>query len=398
MCRAELSNLSPGDWANHDRPLSLKDAEECVAMAASGFFAEASCALLDIAEGKLYMAANFTSFYAYVRGTPCLGFGYKQALAWVAAARFIRSLPPGVPRPHYERQVRPLVRCDAGIARMAWDLAVRRGAEGSVRVTGRLVAECLAELTATGAAGDESTEEEDAALAVVAAEAAGDAAEGSDGGRVVAVGDVGVSVQRPVFLQSNSAEWYTPTHILDLVREVFSPGVIDLDPCTTAAANSRVRATRTYDAHADGLADESEWAGSVFVNPPFGLRGGHSMQGLFFDRCVREFYKGSIKQAILLLKVGVGYRWFQTVLQWPVCVLHERLSFVQPVTRQANATGELCWGARVQNPHGSIVVYMGPSVAKFARVFGRVGSVPGLNAWALAPEAGVAVGGGEVGV
>ena len=396
MCRAERSNLSPGDYANHALALSLKDAEECVARAASGFFAEASCALLDIAEGKLYMAANFTSFYAYVRGTPLLGFGYKLACMWVAAARFIRSLPPGVLHPHYERQVRPLVRCDPGIARAAWELALQRG---SVRVSGRMVAECLAEVTSAGATRYEGTEDVDAAVAVVVVEAASEAAERFDRGHGVAGEGVRMSVQRPVFLQSNTAEWYTPTHILDLVREVFSPGGIDLDPCTTADANSRVRATCTFDVQTDGLADESKWAGNVFVNPPFGMRAGHSMQGLFFDRCAREYGNGSIQQAVLLLKVGVGYRWFETVLRWPVCFLHGRLAFVQPVTQVADApAGELCWGARVQNPHGSIVVYMGPGVAKFARVFGRVGSVPGLNAWALAPEAGVAVDGGEVGV
>ena len=90
-----------------------------------------------------------------------------------------------------------------------------------------------------------------------------------------------------------------------------------------------------------------------------------------------------MKQALILLKTGFGYQWFRSVLQWPVCFLHERLAFVQPEIHGTGQAGGMRWGARVQNPHGSVMVYMGPSVEKFARVFSRVGSVPGANAWAL---------------
>ena len=106
-------------------------------------------------------------------------------------------------------------------------------------------------------------------------------------------------------------------------------------------------------------------------------------------REVRPGYKaGRVTQAVVLLKAGVGYTWFHGVLQWPVCFLRERLAFVRemPVAND----GALQWGARVQNPHGSVAVYMGPSADKFARLFSRIGSVPGLNAWAHAiPTAGV---------
>ena len=181
------------------------------------------------------------------------------------------------------------------------------------------------------------------------------------------------------------SEWYTPVVTLGLVREVFAPGGIDIDPCSTAEANTRVRAVLFYDAASDSLNKRNAWWGNVFLNPPFGTRDGQSMQGMFFKRCVSEYRLGRVAQAILLLKAGFGYKWFRSVLAWPVCFLHERLAFVQPVKCAADSEEpvSLRWGARVQNPHGSVVVYMGPSVDTFANVFACVGSVPGFNSWAL---------------
>ncbi|KXZ45883.1 hypothetical protein GPECTOR_49g467 [Gonium pectorale] len=118
-----------------------------------------------------------------------------------------------------------------------------------------------------------------------------------------------------------------------------------------------------------------------------------SLQGLFFERCVREYRQGRITQAVALLKAGLGYKGFRAVLEWPVCFVHERLAFAKPSTThgvQSAAEGEavtasMTWGARVQNPHGSVVVYLGPAVQSLAAVFSRIGSVPGLNGWALPP-------------
>ncbi|KXZ40823.1 hypothetical protein GPECTOR_2096g1089 [Gonium pectorale] len=123
------------------------------------------------------------------------------------------------------------------------------------------------------------------------------------------------------------------------------------------------------------------------------MREGQSLQGLLFKRCVREYRQGRITQGVALLKAGLGYKWFRAVLEWPVCFVHERLAFVKPSTThgvQSAAEGEavtasMTWGARVQNPHGSVVVYLGPAVQSFSAVFSRIGSVPGLNGWALLP-------------
>lgn len=188
---------------------------------------------------------------------------------------------------------------------------------------------------------------------------------------------------KSVFLTSASQEWYTPAHIIELVREVFSPGIIDLDPCSSSAANGRIGARVYYDAAVDGLNEANEWNGNVFINPPFGTLGGESMQGLFFSRCLREYKAGNVKQAVLLLKSAVGYDWFRGVLQWPVCFVGERLAFVRPEIAPRDSGNGMQWGTGRQNPHGSVVVYMGPEAAKFAEHFSAIGSVPGFNAWAL---------------
>lgn len=66
---------------------------------------------------------------------------------------------------------------------------------------------------------------------------------------------------------SNTSEWLTPVNILDKVKAVFG-GVIDLDPCSNALAQTRVQATTYYTLADDGL--QQDWAGNTFINPPRG--------------------------------------------------------------------------------------------------------------------------------
>ena len=47
---------------------------------------------------------------------------------------------------------------------------------------------------------------------------------------------------RPVHLQSGSDQWHTPAHCVELVREVFTGVVIDLDPCSSNKAQVVVQA------------------------------------------------------------------------------------------------------------------------------------------------------------
>ncbi|PNH02252.1 hypothetical protein TSOC_011770 [Tetrabaena socialis] len=363
----------------------------------------ATCAaLLVIVEQRLFTAAGFTSFKAYVRSSGRLDLGVRQAQHLVAAARFVRLLPAGSALPSCERHVRPLTGHGRTWALAAWELTLRRSELERVPVCGALVAQCLHEVSA-GAAGrprgtgpwasDDTSGSDGGSTArrgSAFAEGCGDVAEcgGGGGGGADAAGAHG-RTHPPgacVVFSSGSLEWYTPEPVLQLVREVFAPGRIDLDPCSSASANARVQAGRFFDERADGLAPKNEWSGNVFSNPPFGMRGGRSMQGLFVERCEAEYRGGRITQAVLLLKSAVGYAWFSGVMQWPVCFVGTRMAFVkeeQGSSEGGAGQGPLRWGVHARNPHGSMVAYMGPHVVRFAEVFSRIGSVPGASSWAL---------------
>ncbi|GIL80255.1 hypothetical protein Vretimale_17440 [Volvox reticuliferus] len=132
---------------------------------------------------------------------------------------------------------------------------------------------------------------------------------------------------------------------------MFAHGGIDLDPCSSPEANTRVGTWSFNDKATDGLSEAVAWSGNVYINPPFDVRWGSSLQGLFFQWCVREYRAARVPQAALLLKPGVGSTWFRDVLQRPVSFVLERLSFIR------QATAKLRWGAGVQNTHGSYHVH-----------------------------------------
>ncbi len=92
----------------------------------SGFFVKTSAALLDICENRLYAAVGHRSCADYVCGTPGLGFGYRQAHAWVAATCFVRRLPCGSRLLDNKRQVRALVSLPVATALTVWQGATQR--------------------------------------------------------------------------------------------------------------------------------------------------------------------------------------------------------------------------------------------------------------------------------
>ncbi|PNG99542.1 hypothetical protein TSOC_014677, partial [Tetrabaena socialis] len=268
----------------HGAEGALAAAERCVVETMRSFFFDASAALLDIKERRLYTARNFLTFEAYVEGTQELGFGVRQANRLVGAARFVQGLPRGLQPPSCERHVRPLVGREVGKANSAWALAVQRCNMCSVPMTERLVQECLVEVT--GGQGPAAAAHNDGAAEGPAPAVTDDVSEEG--------AEAGVN-GRPVHLHSRSNEWYTPQRIIDLVVELFAPGMIDLDPCSTAEANTRVGAVRFFDAAADGLDPGNVYSGNVFCNPPFGvMAGGESMQGLFLERCLAEYREGRV--------------------------------------------------------------------------------------------------------
>jgi DNA N-6-adenine-methyltransferase (Dam) len=60
-------------------------------------------------------------------------------------------------------------------------------------------------------------------------------------------------------------EWYTPQRYIDAARDVL--GEIDLDPATSAFAQSRIRAAAFFTQEDDGLTQD--WNGRIWLNPPY---------------------------------------------------------------------------------------------------------------------------------
>lgn len=187
----------------------------------------------------------------------------------------------------------------------------------------------------------------------------------------------------PVHMLSSSNEWCTPPWILILVRQVFC-GDIDLDPCSNDFAKEIVQAGASFDQAADGL--HREWSGKVFVNPPFGTISGRSQQGLFLDKSISEFHKGHVTEVLLILKAAIGYHWFGTALSFPHAWLRGLVAFHASRPSLSALEEHAKLAPLAANPHGSIMVYLGPHVHRFTSVFSGVAYVPGVTCWSASVD------------
>ena len=106
---------------------------------------------------------------------------------------------------------------------------------------------------------------------------------------------------------------------------------IHLDPCSSSQANSTMGAEHFFTVEDGGLSMGCNWVGheNIYVNPPYGSRGGESVKAAFFERAASEYRAGGTRYTLLLLKVAVGYAWFGHVLQYPHCLLRDRVVFVK---------------------------------------------------------------------
>lgn len=162
-------------------------------------------------------------------------------------------------------------------------------------------------------------------------------------------------------LTSNSIEWYTPDHVLDVARLVL--GGIDLDPATCEAAQARVQAGRYYTEADNGLA--RPWHGRVWCNPPYGRK--------VIDRWVARFANawdcGEMAAGLLLVPARVDTQWWQCVAHLPWCAWEGRLRFVEP----SEGEGTPPPGATF----ASALIYAGPDVDRFVRFAGAKGRIYG---------------------
>jgi DNA N-6-adenine-methyltransferase (Dam) len=158
---------------------------------------------------------------------------------------------------------------------------------------------------------------------------------------------------------STSVEWYTPARYIEAAREVM--GGIDLDPATSARANRTVKAARIFTAESDGLAHE--WAGRVWLNPPYGKGSGQ-----FTTKLIEEYDAGRVVAAVLLLNAyGFDAEWFRPLWRFPICFTDHRIQFTSP---QRETGGPA---------NGNIFAYLGTDDRRFADVFRQFGQV--VRAW-----------------
>jgi hypothetical protein len=160
-----------------------------------------------------------------------------------------------------------------------------------------------------------------------------------------------------IFHESTSHEWYTPPDLIERVRAVLR--TIDLDPASCRQANKNVRAKRFYYKKADGL--KQSWFGKIWLNPPYGALCRH-----FIAKLLEEWEAGNVTEALVLLNLNTMDRKYMKPLLdvTTACIISGRVKFISPNTRKIN-----------QPANGSIVLYLGPNIARFRRVFSELGTI-----------------------
>lgn len=171
----------------------------------------------------------------------------------------------------------------------------------------------------------------------------------------------------------DSNAWFTPEKYLNAVRSALG-GTITLDPFSSSAANTAVKAEEFYD-EADNAFDQ-DWSKNqngrnssprtVFMNPPYSGK----LCSLAVSRFLDEYEKGSFTAGIFLVNNSTETKWFQRALKTAtaICFTDHRISFW-------NVDGKAMSG----NTRGQAFFYFGKNPQKFIKAFAELGSSFVLN-------------------
>lgn len=163
-----------------------------------------------------------------------------------------------------------------------------------------------------------------------------------------------------VLTSHETAEWYTPPYVIEMVREVLSE--IDLDPASSPVADRWILANRYW---TEGGLDREWKATTVFCNPPYGKADGKSCQAVWSNMMRGEYRARHFEQGILLINSTHGYRWYEELWSlYTCCLARERIRFIKP---DGTVGG--------QAKRGQTFVYFGTDDRKFAQVFKRIGRI-----------------------
>lgn len=129
---------------------------------------------------------------------------------------------------------------------------------------------------------------------------------------------------------SRTDQWFTPPHVISMVRRVL--GDIDLDPASCVEANSIVGARRIITKQEDGLTTPWLCANqSIYLNPPGGKLNNKSVVRLFWERL--QSHRDSFNHAVFMafsaeaLQTTQG-RPFAAMTRFPLCIPAKRIRFV----------------------------------------------------------------------
>lgn len=158
---------------------------------------------------------------------------------------------------------------------------------------------------------------------------------------------------------SDSNEWYTLPIWVEQARTLM--GGIDLDPASSAEAQSWIQALTYYTQQDDGL--QQHWCGRLWLNPPYGKRN-HAQKTYgataWVQRAIAEYEAGRVTQAVLWLRAS-GNAGIRALEQRGFSrVTLGRIPHAPP---GANGVPQKAVG------HDTVVWYFGPHTERFHALF-----------------------------
>jgi hypothetical protein len=163
---------------------------------------------------------------------------------------------------------------------------------------------------------------------------------------------------------SESVEYGTPVKWIEAARAVM--GGIDLDPASSVEFNQVVKAETIMTINDNALRRGVVWSGRVWLNPPYRRKQKGETKPIhaqFIDRLIEQYEQGHTTQAMLLVNMENGSKWFKPLWPYAMCFAYERIAF--------DVFFEEWRVAQKQPTHNNVLVYLPPQSStdynKFAR-------------------------------
>lgn len=167
----------------------------------------------------------------------------------------------------------------------------------------------------------------------------------------------------------DSDERFTPKKYINSVKKVFG-GIIDLDPYSSIAANTRIGAKRIFTLEDPSEALNTIWEGKVFCNPPYSRGHLPKIVHHMYMQDMNEVRTGKMSEGILLVHNWTERKWFQKLLsEYPVCLTDHRIEYLRYNTLMKKFV-------KMKNPeNGSAFFYFGTEVETFYEEFRQYGTI-----------------------